>query len=373
MPFDITDFFITTKSLSATPHFIDIFRRVFNVLTKHFILLILFYFSCSCLNIQTCPAVRLSSRVSKNNPSSSSPSESARSYSAPYQVPKGLRDGPPPLSSQVPLTPKASEIPSDNSGKPVNKNKKQKVTQVPKDTAQVVVDQTPAPTPMEVDNTTTTSPELVLEDITPSSNNPKAESHTYDASLYQAAAKDATKRVQPELPLDRTVIQDQQVRQPNTSLEESMHAPQTVPHQVPVPDSSTNATSSSTSNKGKGKATSPPAKKIVLEHVARTKVFATTSAFTDMNKTEIRTCIQNALAKIQSLDSISFKLTRDELDAEIELVIVAFYDPKGANEAIDTIVHDVFKIKLHSYNPKDPLGTRQNNMDDSRAPENSNE
>src|SRR2546429_156297 len=152
-----------------------------------------------------------------------------------------------------------------------------------------------------------------------------------------------------------------------------MHAPQTVPHQVPVPDSSTNATSSSTSNKGKGKATSPPAKKIVLEHVARTKVFATTSAFTDMNKTEIRTCIQNALAKIQSLDSISFKLTRDELDAEIELVIVAFYDPKGATEAIDTIVHDVFKIKLHPYNPKDPLGIRQNNMDDSRAPENSNE
>ena len=62
---------------------------------------------------------------------------------------------------------------------------------------------------MEVDNTTTTSPELVLEDITPSSNSPKAESRAYDTSLYQAAAKDANKRVQPELPLDHTVVQDQ--------------------------------------------------------------------------------------------------------------------------------------------------------------------
>src|SRR6266516_4630504 len=141
-----------------------------------------------------------SSQVSKNNPCSSSPSESARSYSAPYQVPKGLRDVPPPLSNQVPLTPKASDVSSDNRVIPANNNKKQKVTQVPKDTAQVVVDQTPAPTPMEVDNTTTTSPELVLEDITPSSNSPKAESRAYDASLYQAAAKDANKRVQPELP-----------------------------------------------------------------------------------------------------------------------------------------------------------------------------
>src|SRR2546430_14861239 len=122
-----------------------------------------------------------SSRVSKNNPSSQSPSESARSYSAPYQVPKGLRDGPPPLSSQVPLTSKASDLSSDNSGKTANKNKKQKVTQALKDTAQVVVDQTPAPTPMEVDNTTVTSSALVLEDITPSSTSSKAESCKYDA------------------------------------------------------------------------------------------------------------------------------------------------------------------------------------------------
>src|SRR2546430_17080199 len=85
------------------------------------------------------------------------------------------------LSSQVPLTPKASDSTSDNSGKTANKNKKQKVTQAPKDTAQVVVDQTPAPTSMEVDNTTVTSSALVLEDITPSSTSSKAESCKYDA------------------------------------------------------------------------------------------------------------------------------------------------------------------------------------------------
>ena len=64
------------------------------------------------------------SRVSANNPSSPPSTEKARTYSAPYQVPKGLKDGPPPITGQVPLTPKATEMASEDSFAYNTRNKK---------------------------------------------------------------------------------------------------------------------------------------------------------------------------------------------------------------------------------------------------------
>ena len=107
------------------------------------------------------------SRVSANNPSSSPSTEKARTFSAPYQVSKGLKDGPPPITGQVPLTSKAQEMASDDSPAMNTRYKKQKVTQAPKNTAQVVVTQPPQPTPMEVDNITVATTTATNSVVTP--------------------------------------------------------------------------------------------------------------------------------------------------------------------------------------------------------------
>ena len=171
------------------------------------------------------------SRASKNNPSSPPVQEKARTQSAPYQVPKGLKDGPPPLTGQVPLPPKAQEMALEDSpayNTRNSSNKKQKVTQAPKDTTQVVVTQPPQPTPMEVNNnvvetaTTTNTIDISTE---PASVVPNAPSQSYDASQYQAAAKDASSRVKSVLPVNQSVTNDNPVPQPEVTLDESMHAP----------------------------------------------------------------------------------------------------------------------------------------------------
>src|SRR2546429_152239 len=151
---------------------------------------------------------RSSARLSRNNPSSQTLGEKLHPTSAPYEVPKSIKDGPPPLETQAPLPNKKADMqPAQKAG---GKAKKQKLDSTPNNVVSVVIEDN-ATEDMAVDhivpNSTTNDPSSSAQSSSTITGTvkPKENASGYNVSEYQAAAKSASSRAKAPLLTDTSV------------------------------------------------------------------------------------------------------------------------------------------------------------------------
>ena len=150
---------------------------------------------------------RSSPRLSRNNPSNQTLGEKLHPAPAPYEVPKGIKDGPPPLETQAPLPGKKSEMKSAE--KAGGKPKKQKLNSTPETTVSVVIEDTtsePMDTAQTVPDSTPINSSSLSQPSPTNIVNPTVDASTYNASEYQTAAKIALSRITAPLLTDASMI-----------------------------------------------------------------------------------------------------------------------------------------------------------------------